>query len=125
MAKGEDVKIARLKEQIAHEQDKYRAAVCAAVEATLAEFGLSLLDLMVAKKTRTTAPLTAHEKRGRRSKLEAASAGKAHPLKGRKLNLKPKYRNPDTGQTWTGHARPPAWIAGKDYADFEIHKGAD
>lgn len=23
----------------------------------------------------------------------------------------PKYRDPRTGATWTGHGRPPAWIA--------------
>lgn len=29
--------------------------------------------------------------------------------------LPPKYRNPETGQTWSGRARPPAWI--KDVKD--------
>ena len=38
----------------------------------------------------------------------------------RRAVVKPKYRNPDTGVTWTGRGKPPAWIAGKDYAQFLI-----
>lgn len=32
----------------------------------------------------------------------------------------PKYRNPENGATWTGRGKPPAWIAGKDRAQFAI-----
>ncbi|CAB3773643.1 hypothetical protein LMG29542_07360 [Paraburkholderia humisilvae] len=32
------------------------------------------------------------------------SAGKS------KGKLPPRYLNPKTGETWSGHARPPAWI---------------
>lgn len=33
------------------------------------------------------------------------------PATGRKRGPQPpKYRNPKTGETWTGLARPPAWI---------------
>lgn len=32
----------------------------------------------------------------------------------------PKYRDPDSGTTWTGAGKPPNWIIGKDYADFLI-----
>lgn len=32
----------------------------------------------------------------------------------------PKYRNPETGVTWTGRGKPPNWILGKDRAAFEI-----
>jgi DNA-binding protein H-NS len=34
-----------------------------------------------------------------------------------------KYRNPETGATWTGRGRAPRWIQGKCYASFLI--GAD
>lgn len=30
----------------------------------------------------------------------------------------PKYRNPETGETWSGMARPPTWI--KDAKDREV-----
>jgi DNA-binding protein H-NS len=39
--------------------------------------------------------------------------------------LPPKYLNPKTGETWSGHARPPAWIANvKDRTKFLIADGA-
>lgn len=31
-----------------------------------------------------------------------------------------KYRNPKTGQTWTGRGRPPAWIAVQEREQFLI-----
>lgn len=31
-----------------------------------------------------------------------------------------KYRDPATGNTWSGRGKPPAWIAGKDRAAFAI-----
>jgi len=32
----------------------------------------------------------------------------------------PKYRDPASGQTWTGRGKPPAWIKDKDRSQFEI-----
>ena len=32
----------------------------------------------------------------------------------------PKYRDPATGQTWTGRGKAPKWIDGKDRAQFTI-----
>lgn len=32
----------------------------------------------------------------------------------------PKYRDPETGKTWTGKGREPAWIKGKNREDFAI-----
>jgi len=34
--------------------------------------------------------------------------------------VQPKYRDPATGQTWSGRGRAPAWIAGKDMTQFLI-----
>jgi DNA-binding protein H-NS len=31
-----------------------------------------------------------------------------------------KYRDPDSGATWSGRGKPPAWIAGKDRTQFLI-----
>lgn len=33
-----------------------------------------------------------------------------------------KYQNPQTGATWTGRGKPPAWIAGKDREQFLVEK---
>ncbi|MEJ8294123.1 H-NS histone family protein [Delftia tsuruhatensis] len=32
----------------------------------------------------------------------------------------PKFRDPETGATWTGRGKPPNWIGGKDRAQFLI-----
>lgn len=32
----------------------------------------------------------------------------------------PKYRNKETGKTWTGRGKPPKWIAGKDREQYNI-----
>lgn len=34
----------------------------------------------------------------------------------------PKYRNPSTGQTWTGRGKAPLWIANEDREKFLIAK---
>ncbi|MEX3934221.1 H-NS family nucleoid-associated regulatory protein [Paraburkholderia phymatum] len=53
---------------------------------------------------------------------EVASKPKAAAAKGK---LPPKYRNPKTGETWSGHARPPAWIKDvKDRGKFLIDGAA-
>ena len=46
---------------------------------------------------------------------------KARPTNVPKSKLPAKYLNPKTGETWSGHARPPKWIAeAKDRARFLI-----
>ena len=35
-------------------------------------------------------------------------------------SVAPKYRDPATGQTWTGRGKPPAWIKDQDRSRFEI-----
>ena len=66
----------------------------------------------------TTADIDAHsattKRAGRPAGVASAkgSRGKAVTnAKAAKGKLPPKYRNPKTGATWSGHARPPAWIA--------------
>jgi DNA-binding protein H-NS len=66
----------------------------------------------------TTADIDAHsatkKRAGRPSGAASAkgSGGKAvTKAKAEKGKLPPKYRDPKTGATWSGHARPPAWIA--------------
>jgi DNA-binding protein H-NS len=38
----------------------------------------------------------------------------------KKAPLPPKYRNPKTGETWSGRGRSPAWLAGKNRERFLI-----
>lgn len=41
-----------------------------------------------------------------------------NPSKGSKVE--PKYRNPATGETWTGRGKPPVWIRNEDREQFRI-----
>ena len=41
-------------------------------------------------------------------KARSASA-KPRKTKASVATGQPRYRDPDTGKTWTGHGRPPAW----------------
>ncbi|MFV0678916.1 H-NS histone family protein [Ottowia sp.] len=36
------------------------------------------------------------------------------------IKVAPKYRDPATGQTWTGRGKAPKWIDGKDRTQFLI-----
>ncbi|KVE43481.1 H-NS histone family protein [Burkholderia sp. BDU5] len=36
--------------------------------------------------------------------------------------LPPKYRNPMTGQTWSGRGRVPKWLAGPSRDDFLVDR---
>lgn len=35
-------------------------------------------------------------------------------------SVAPKYRNPATGETWTGRGKPPLWIRDEDRTKFAI-----
>ncbi len=37
-----------------------------------------------------------------------------------KRTVEPKYRDPETGATWTGRGLAPKWLAGKNRDDFRI-----
>lgn len=75
----------------------------------------------------TTADIEARAK----AKRDAKASGRTLSSRGVKAStsgkgkLPPKYQNPKTGETWSGHARPPAWIKdAKDRTKFLID-GAD
>lgn len=38
----------------------------------------------------------------------------ARTKKAQTAKVAPKYKNPETGETWTGRGKPPKWIAGKE-----------
>jgi DNA-binding protein H-NS len=46
------------------------------------------------------------------------STRRGRPAK--KAPLPPKYRNPKTGETWSGRGRSPAWIIGRNKERFLI-----
>jgi DNA-binding protein H-NS len=95
---------AALEKQIAETQRQERAEAIAKVKALMAEYGLSAADI-VGKAPANPVP-------GRSS----AAAGRKVP---------PKYRDPATGETWTGRGLQPNWLksalaSGKQLSDFAI-----
>ncbi|CAG4898254.1 H-NS histone family protein [Paraburkholderia gardini] len=76
----------------------------------------------------TTADIEAKAKARREANaLSGRSAnGKAKPVGAAKGKLPAKYRDPKTGATWSGHARPPVWIKNvKDRTKFLIDAAAE
>jgi DNA-binding protein H-NS len=59
----------------------------------------------------TTADIEAHSATKKRAGRPAGAASAPTASSSTKGKLPPKYRDPKTGATWSGHARPPAWIA--------------
>jgi DNA-binding protein H-NS len=100
----------------------------AQAETLIAKRAQSVLDrirALMEEHGLTTADIDAHSRRGARAGKTATAApkGRRKAVKAMagKGKLPAKYRNPETGQTWSGWARPPAWIANvKDRSKFLI-----
>jgi DNA-binding protein H-NS len=101
----------------------------AQAEALLAKRAQAAVDqireLMI-KHGLTTADIEARAKARRQAKAAghrlSNGVPKAASAKGK---MPPKYRDPRTGATWSGHARPPAWIKdAKDRTRFLIDGSA-
>jgi len=96
-------------------------AAIADIKAKMAAYGITLDDL--GGKPKVT--------RGRKPKAGKAAAkpakpanGEAKPAKARKP-VAIKYRNPETGDTWTGRGRPSKWLkaleaAGRKREEFLV-----
>lgn len=105
---------AALEKQIAEFQKEKRGEAIASVKALMAEYGLTAADIVGGRPTKAPA--------------SAAPASPAAPAKkskaaGRKVAA--KYRNPATGDTWSGRGLKPRWLVaaiagGKTLADFAI-----
>ncbi len=90
--------IAALQKEAEEARKQEIAAVVAEIKAKMAEYGISVEDLGLATRGR-----------GRRR----AQAGPA------------RYKNPVTGETWSGKGRKPAWLMqalqeGKHLDDFRV-----
>ena len=80
-----------LNKQITEQQNEQRSLARENARRLVAEFSITPLELGFAKK---------------------------HGATGSKIQ--PKFRDPETGNTWTGRGRAPAWIKGQEYARFAI-----
>ena len=82
-----------LEMQIAEARQREIAQAVSQARALVAEFGLTAQDIFPTGKARVAA-------------------------KGAKVA--PKYRNPATGETWTGRGKAPKWIGGEDRTKYLI-----
>ena len=90
---------AALEQQILEAQREERSQAIAKVRALMAEYGLTLADL----GTRATSA----------------------PRKASASRVAPKYRHPETGETWSGRGLQPKWLksalaAGARIDDFKL-----
>jgi DNA-binding protein H-NS len=91
---------AALEKQISETQRQERADAIAKVKSLMAEYGLTAADIA----GKATQP------------ARSAAAGK---------KVAAKYRNADTGESWTGRGLQPKWLktalaSGKQLSDFTI-----
>ena len=93
MSRGHDKALAQIV-QIAH------SAGLSAADITAALGGKAKGKKVAAKAVGTKAP-----------KAKRATAGK---------KVAPKYRDPATGDTWTGRGKAPNWIEGKNRSSYAI-----
>lgn len=102
----------KLDSQINAMMQREKAEGIAKAKAIIEQFGLSASDLFGRKAA-------AKGKRGRPAKNGAKTAAKKRVGK-KRGKVAPKYKNPTTGETWTGRGKAPKWIAGKDRSKFAI-----
>jgi DNA-binding protein H-NS len=50
---------------------------------------------------------------------DLSSGSRAKPAKA-KGSVAAQFKNPETGETWTGRGRAPRWLGGKDKEQFRI-----
>ena len=85
-----------LEKAIAEARQNEVSAAVAQVRAIVAEYGLTAQDVFPGR------------------------AGKAAGSKAGGSKVAAKYRDPATGQTWTGRGKAPKWIDGKSREQFLI-----
>jgi len=84
-----------LEQQINEARQRELSTAVTRVRELVAEYGLTQQDVFPA---------------GRAARAASGPASK----------VAPKYRNPATGQTWTGRGKPPRWIQNEDREKFAI-----
>ena len=97
-------KRAEVERQLAEMREAEIAKAVASIRELIDEFQLSPLDLGYSRKELLAAAST------RGKKAQGAGTG----------GLPPKYRNPETGQTWSGRGRMPNWLTPETADEFAI-----
>jgi DNA-binding protein H-NS len=90
------------------------------IRALMVKHGLTTADIEAPGGATRTGRKLGRPAGAKSAKKTAAAAKKSPSLA--KGKLPAKYLNPKTGETWSGWARPPAWIKDvKDRTKFLIH----
>jgi DNA-binding protein H-NS len=113
-------------EQIQTRMKKLQAQA-EALLAKRAQVAVDQIRELMLKHGLTTKDIEARAKARREAKAAGRhlSNGVARVAVKPKGKMPPKYRDPKTGATWSGHARPPAWIKNvKDRTRFLIDEAA-
>ena len=87
-----------LEQQISEARHRELADAVAQVQKLVADYGLTEQDVFPSGK----------------------GSGKAGRGSTAGTKVAPKYRDPATGQTWTGRGKAPKWIQNEDRAQFAI-----
>jgi DNA-binding protein H-NS len=104
--------IERLQKQAAALDQKQRVPVINDIIRTMREYNITPEEIV-----------TAFNQKGTRAARSASKpAGNARAVRN---PVPPKYRNPETGATWSGRGKPPRWVteaeaAGKSRDEFLI-----
>ena len=53
--------------------------------------------------------------------VEDLSSGRSAKATKAKATVAAQFKNPETGETWTGRGRAPRWLDGKDKEQFRIN----
>lgn len=89
--------ITRLQKQAEALQNKQRTPVIASIVRSMREYDISLEEISAAYNKKKPARTTAAQPRT--------------PTASPKRTVPPKYRNPETGATWTGRGKAPRWVS--------------
>ena len=127
---------AALDKKIADMQQAHRSDAISKVKAMMAEYGLTPADLGAgfsgpANPFATARGGPAAGKSGGSGRQATAAKDNAGGAKGRKPSanagkkVAPKYRNPATGDTWTGRGLKPKWLvaalsSGRSLSEFAL-----
>ncbi|MFC5429377.1 H-NS family nucleoid-associated regulatory protein [Paraburkholderia denitrificans] len=89
----------KLEKQIEEAKAREYAEVLDEIKQKMADYGITLAELG-----------------GGRAGGKNAKASRS------RASVAPKYRDPESGATWSGRGKPPRWIAGQDREKFLIEK---
>ena len=97
--------IARLQKQAQALQAKQRTPILASIVNSMREYDITPDEIA-----------EAYAKRTARSASRKADGSNGDRVK---RSVPPKYRHPETGETWTGRGKAPRWIAAAEEAGLK------